>query len=119
MNSYPFTFLSSVRASLRSTQIRVCLRHRAVERIPARQLRLQAGLDDELSVRRARCVAKVLSNDPDARQLLVEFSRLKSVLAGNELERQVPRTREDYWRGILKVIARQADGCELQRTGAR
>jgi hypothetical protein len=119
MNSYPFTFLSSVLASWRSTRIRACSGHRTVERIPARQLRLQAGLDEELSARRARCVANVLSNDPDARQLRVEFSRLKSILAGNELERQVPQAREDYWRGILKVIAQQADGCDLQHTGAR
>ncbi len=97
----------------------MCLRHRTVERIPAWQLRLQASLDDELSVGRARCVSKVLSKDLDTRQLLVEFSWLKSVLVGNELERPVPQTREDYWRGILKILAQQADGLEPPGAGAR
>jgi hypothetical protein len=118
MSSYPFIFLSSLGTSLRSRRIRTCLRHRTIGHTPSRQLLLQAGLDDELSVRWARYEGKVLSNDPVARQLLVEFSWLKSILAGNELERSVPQTRQDYWRGILKVIARQADECEQQHTGS-
>jgi hypothetical protein len=119
MNSYPFTFLSSARSRLRSTRIRACSGHRTVERIPARQLRLQAGLDDELSVRGARRVANVLCKDPDTQRLSAELSQLKSVLAGNELERKVPQTREDYWRGILKAIAQQAGGCDLEHSSAR
>lgn len=114
MNSYPFTFLSSARSWLRSTRIRACSGHRTVERIPAWQLRLQAGLDDELSVRGASRVANVSCKDPDTQRLRAELSQAKSVLAGNELERKVPRTREDYWRGILKAIAQKGCGCERQ-----
>lgn len=51
-------------------------------------------------------VAKVLANAPKARMRQHEFSILKIVLAGNELERHVPRTREDYWRGILETIVK-------------
>ena len=104
MNSYLFTFFSSVLASLRSTRLGECSRYRTIERIPARQLRLQAGFDDELSLRRVSRASKVLANDPEAQLPKNEFSVLKSVLAGNEFERRVPQTREDYWQGIREAI---------------
>jgi anti-sigma-K factor RskA len=70
------------------------------------ELRLQAYLDGELSGRQARAVERRLADDAEARQLLEALRNTRTLLAGNELSRAVPASREFYWSKIQRGIER-------------
>lgn len=67
-------------------------------------LRLQAYLDHELSPSDAARVAEWLANDEEARTYYDELRQVKLAMAGNELERSVPESREFYWEQIRRRI---------------
>jgi len=68
------------------------------------KLKLQAYLDNELSETEAREVAVWLAQDAQAQTLQAELNGIKSTLAGNELEVQLPESREFYWSKIDRAI---------------
>lgn len=71
------------------------------------ELKLQAWLDGELPPAEAARLAQTAQDDPRARQLVAELTAVKTALAGNELERKVPDTREFYWSQIQRRIQRE------------
>jgi len=79
-----------------------------------KELKLQAYLDGELSADEAKATADLLGRDAGAQALCQELRVAKSLLAGNELERKLPESREFYWSKIQRQIDRaesmQADG---------
>ncbi len=75
------------------------------------ELRLQAWLDGELPSVEAREVAALVERDPAARALWEELRITKGVLKANELERELPATREFYWSQIERQI-RQLEAAE-------
>ncbi len=78
------------------------------------ELKLQAYLDGELSAGEAKAIADLLGRDAGAQALYQELRITQSLLAGNELERKLPESREFYWSKIQRQIERlestQADG---------
>ena len=78
------------------------------------ELKLQAYLDGELSPGEAKVISDLLESDGGAQGLYQELRTAKSLLAGNELERKTPESREFYWSKIQRQIERaestQADG---------
>ena len=78
------------------------------------ELKLQAYLDGELSEAEAKGIADLLGCDAGAQTLYQELRITQSLLAGNELERKLPESREFYWSKIQRQIERlestQADG---------
>ena len=60
------------------------------------ELKLQAYLDGELSAGEAKAIADLLQSDAGAQGLYHELKAAKSLLVGNELERQLPESREFY-----------------------
>jgi hypothetical protein len=109
MNFYLFTFLWLVLVWCRAAFCRALFGKRAAPHGLDQQLRIQAGLDGELSVREAQRMAEVLGGDPAAGPLLAELGIVKSALAGNEPERQVLQSRDFYWSQIAQAIAREAE----------
>jgi anti-sigma factor RsiW len=87
------------------------------------ELKLQAYLDGELSAREAKAVADLLGRDAGAQALYQELRIAKSLLAGNELERKLPESREFYWSKIQRQINRvepaQADGLTTEPAASR
>ena len=77
------------------------------------ELELQAYLDGELSAGEAKAIADLLGRDAGAQALYQELRTAKSLLAGNELDRKLPESREFYWskiqRQIDQVESTQAD----------
>lgn len=71
------------------------------------QLKLQAWLDGELPAGEARATADWLATDAEARALRDELEGTKRALAGGELQRTLPETREFYWSKIVREIERQ------------
>lgn len=67
------------------------------------QLCLQAILDGELVENAPGTEA--LANQSEAELLMRELMLVKSALAGNELKRPVPQTRQTYWHKIEQAIA--------------
>ena len=70
------------------------------------ELKLQAYLDGELSEAEAKAVAKWIAQDQDATLLLSELKNTRQALAGGELPRQLPESREFFWSKIEREIAR-------------
>jgi hypothetical protein len=68
------------------------------------QLNLQAYLDGELSSPAGRNVAEWLAQTSDAQALAAELNLTRTFLAGQELERRVPETREFYWSQIERHL---------------
>lgn len=68
------------------------------------QLKLQAGLDGELTDREMAEVAGWLECRPEARQLKGELDYVRTALRGNELERTLVSSREFYWNRIAAAI---------------
>lgn len=82
-------------------------------------LKLQAYLDGELPSGEARRAAELVEKDPGAKALFEELKGAKSLLAGNELELQVPESREFYWSKIAREIGRQESKPAAEPAGAR
>src|SRR6266699_574078 len=70
------------------------------------ELKLQAYLDGELPTGEAKAVADLLGRDAGAQALYQELRITQSLLAGNELERKLPESREFYWSKIQRQIER-------------
>ncbi len=51
--------------------------------------------------------AGVLGGGTEARSLLAELAQLKATLAGNEIQRRVPQSRQRYWSRIERAITRK------------
>lgn len=68
------------------------------------QLKLQAFMDGELSSPEGREVAEWLAQTTDAQALAAELNLTRTFLAGQELERRVPETREFYWSQIERRL---------------
>ena len=68
------------------------------------QLKLQAFMDGELSSREGGEVAEWLAQTPEAQALAAELRLTRDFLAGQELERSVPETREFYWSQIERRL---------------
>jgi len=81
------------------------------------ELNLQAYLDGELSSFQARNLEKLLAQDKEAQLLLEELKMTKSFLAGNEMEVQVPESREFYWSKIHREIQRESKTQSRNRGG--
>jgi anti-sigma factor RsiW len=67
---------------------------------------LQAYLDGELSPGETKAIADLLESDAGAQGLYQELKIARSLLAGNELERKLPESREFYWSKIQRQIDR-------------
>ena len=78
------------------------------------ELKLQAYLDGELLPGEAKVISRLLESDAGAQALYQELRTAKSLLAGNELERKTPESREFYWSKIQRQLERvestQAEG---------
>ena len=70
------------------------------------QLKLQAFLDGELPEDEAKVVSRRIANDQDASLLLKELRLTKQILARQELNRQLPETREFFWSKVEREISR-------------
>ena len=70
------------------------------------QLKLQAYLDGELPEDEARELAAGLANDKEAAALLTELRQTRDAMAGSELVRALPESREFYWSKIERAIQR-------------
>src|SRR5579862_2012790 len=116
MNSYFFRFLWSGLVRCRGILRRSLFGERASTHRLHHQLRLQAALDGELSSRKAQRLADVLARDSEMRSLLKELARVKSALAGNEIQRALPQSRDFYWGQIKQAIGHNA-GTERHRRG--
>lgn len=71
------------------------------------QLKLQAYLDGELSVREARKVADWLAKNAEARSLLTELQYTNAALSGHESELGHPESREFFWSKVQRQIQRE------------
>jgi anti-sigma factor RsiW len=70
------------------------------------QLKLQAYLDGELAEGEAREVANWLAKDREAVALHNELRNTRQALAGFEVGRELPESREFYWSKIGREIER-------------
>jgi anti-sigma factor RsiW len=70
------------------------------------ELGVQAWMDGELPPAEAASVATLATSDPQAAALLAELKHTRAALAGNELERAVPASREFYWSRIQRELER-------------
>jgi anti-sigma factor RsiW len=70
------------------------------------ELKLQAYLDGELPAGEANVIADLLGRDAGAQALYQELRIAKSLLAGNEPERNLPESREFYWSKVQRQIER-------------
>jgi hypothetical protein len=71
------------------------------------QLDLQAWLDGELPAAKGRRIDTEIAGDEEAGRLIDELRLVKDSLAGNEMGRNVPETREFYWSKIEREIQRR------------
>src|SRR5690348_1520442 len=70
------------------------------------ELKLQAYLDGELPEAEAKDVAKRVAQDQEATLLLAELKNTRQALAGGEVLRQLPESREFFWSKIEREIER-------------
>jgi anti-sigma factor RsiW len=70
------------------------------------QLKLQACLDGELSEAEAKDVTEWVSRDQDATLLFAELKNTRQALAGSEIPRKLPESREFFWSKIERGISR-------------
>src|SRR5262245_850599 len=70
------------------------------------QLKLQAYLDGELPEKEAREVANWLAKDKEAVALHAELRNTRQALAGFEVGRELPESREFFWSKIEREIQR-------------
>ena len=84
------------------------------------ELKLQAYLDGELSPGEVRAITHLLESDAGAQGLYQELKAARSLLAGNELERKLPESREFYWSKIQRQIERMesTQGVEAAESAA-
>jgi anti-sigma factor RsiW len=73
------------------------------------QMKLQAFIDGELSVREATEMRELLAADAEASALAAELRNTVSAISGNEMERELPESREFFWSKIEREIERQAE----------
>lgn len=78
------------------------------------KFKLQAYLDQECTQVDAPALAAWLDQDPEARALSAELSEVKRFLAGNELEVNLPESREFYWSKIERAIRAQEKQAALE-----
>ncbi|MGP8199943.1 MAG: hypothetical protein ACLQU4_10615 [Limisphaerales bacterium] len=78
------------------------------------ELDLQAWLDGELPAAKGRCIDTAIAGDEEAGRLIAELQFVKDSLAGNEMARTVPETREFYWSKIEREIE-----CQTQAQAPR
>jgi anti-sigma factor RsiW len=83
------------------------------------KLKLQAYLDDELGEAEVQGLASWLDQDPQARALYAELNDIKTVLAHNQPEVQVPESREFYWSKIERAILQTSAKPEAELAGLR
>jgi len=72
------------------------------------ELDLQARLDGELPAAEGRRIEREIAGGEEAGRLIAELRFVKDSLAGNEMARTVPETREFYWSKIEREIQAQA-----------
>ena len=72
------------------------------------KLKLQAYLDNELAGAELRKMAALLDQDAEAQAVCSDLRETKRMLAGAELARSVPESREFYWSKIERAIATPA-----------
>ncbi len=70
------------------------------------QLKLQAGVDGELTGEDARRMEALVAGDREAASLVGDLRMTRTVLTQNEPERAVPASREFYWSQIRRGIER-------------
>ena len=75
---------------------------------PETELKLQAWVDGELAAAEAARLAGQVANDAALEALVRQLRAVKTALAGNELDRAVPETREFYWGKIQRALERAA-----------
>jgi anti-sigma factor RsiW len=71
------------------------------------ELKLQAYLDGELAAREAAEVKDWLARESDAQALFGELRGTSALLAGSELPRPLPESRDFFWSKIQREIERQ------------
>jgi len=71
------------------------------------EIKLQAYLDGELPAAEAAEVKAMLEQDAEGRGLLEELRGTRAALAGNEMPRALPESREFFWSKIEREIERQ------------
>jgi hypothetical protein len=84
-----------------------------------RELKLQAWLDEELSTGEARALGDNLVSDAEGTRLVAELRGIREAMAGQELTRTVPETREFYWSKIARQIEREAQQAPQPVTASR
>ena len=80
------------------------------------QLKLQAYVDGELPSSEAQSVTRLLSQDAEARDLLVELTNTRAVLLSHESEIKVPDSREFYWSKIRRQIEREEQSAPVRES---
>ena len=83
------------------------------------ELKLQAYLDGELSPAESQCMAEQLAHEPTSQALYQEIRSIKTVLAGNEMELELPEPRPFYWSKIASAIEQPAAERLATPTAAR
>jgi len=68
------------------------------------QLSIQALIDGELLEAKRHEVEQLIATDADAKALHTELSHTVGALAGGELDRKLPETREFFWSKIAAEI---------------
>jgi anti-sigma factor RsiW len=68
------------------------------------EFKLQAWVDGELKGADASRMAQLVEEELDASQTVAELRAVKNMMAGAELSRAVPETREFYWSKIERQI---------------
>lgn len=81
------------------------------------QLKLQAWVDGELGEAEANRVAELAAEDLEVGQLVAELREVKSAIAGCDLARSVPETREFYWAKIARQIEAESKPQRVVRPG--
>jgi negative regulator of sigma E activity len=71
------------------------------------ELKLQAWLDGEVSAGEARQISQELTGNAESTRLIAQLRGLRDAMAGQELIRSVPETREFYWSKIARQIERE------------
>jgi len=72
------------------------------------ELKLQAWVDGELSPAEARGVGEALASDAEGNSFAAELRSVRAAMAGQEMPRSVPETRDFYWSKIARQIEREA-----------
>jgi anti-sigma factor RsiW len=75
---------------------------------PDKLLRIQSYLDGELSRNEAQEVAAWIEKDPAVAAIHRELEATKRLLCGNEIQAQLPESREFYWSKNEREIKKEA-----------